>query len=319
MNGKILLSRRYVVLLILGLLSLSVVTSASSAIPLIEVGNVSPRGEGYVPANSVIRVETVASRSFRIYIEGYGVKPDGTKVRISDSSHVSAADGSQTFKDINVFGSGEGWILSLSTNADNNPKRGELYMTYAIDGPAPNYPRVTFLASDYVDMSGGLTFPNGRIISSEEGSGFKTHYYLNASDPAQSFTLTAPKNRKWCVDGIRFALETGSDTRNREMSLIVDEPDKTIPNAYRTKWQSAVSPVQTQNQWRTYDGQKGYPLPFDSGFNTNTIARFFIPDGLCVYTGGRVRVAVVGGGLPAGDIFREIVLDVEEWVANKPN
>lgn len=181
-------------------------------------------------------------------------------------------------------------------------KRGQCYVRVYMRFAGVS---VAILTSDYKFNAYDVSYPQGPLRDSLEGSGVIRS--IAGTDPAANTQISeaVPTNARWKLRSMRFVLVTDANTATRRVRVIVD-------NGTTTLFEREFGATQALSLTRTYEVHAGHKAD-DTAFDNNNVARIYIPEEmLSLAEAYRIRTAV--DNIQAGDNFGAPQIKVEEWI-----
>ncbi len=196
----------------------------------------------------------------------------------------------------------EGYLLSVGATALGGAMRGRCFVRGSIlralgGGTTARIP----LFADYISGLGSVGWPNGRVISSDEGPGFLQA--VNIANPAagSDWLISVPFSDRWRPVSFTGTFAAAIAVANRQVQIIVDDG----ANTYWIDDASANIPASTVDQITATTTN----VP--TGVVT-TIQNVVLPPNLVMPSGHRIRSSTIG--IQGADQWSNLWWLFEKWL-----
>lgn len=117
----------------------------------------------------------------------------------------------------------EGFLISASCQASVATTRGQTFVRLMLTPSAAGKGQpAQMLMADYVTTAIAPGYPNGRIVSPQEGPGWVHSLFQAAPGTGNQWTFTVPSNARWKPTCIFSSLVTNGAAGNRFPSLAIN-------------------------------------------------------------------------------------------------
>jgi hypothetical protein len=207
-----------------------------------------------------------------------------------------------------LFPLAEGFLLSVSASAAVAVTRGQTFVRVGIQRAASgaNQPS-SMLMADYVTTASAPGFPNGRILTPTETTGWVHTVTVGNPAAGADWSAVVPTNTRWRVISFFAQFQTSATVATRAVSLAVTGGGQFV---------FVGSAIATQLASLINDYSGAQLTPYTPGLAT--ILTLPIPPNLYLsqLSGGTNSVASQTNNLQAGDQWSNINVLVEEWLDN---
>jgi len=206
------------------------------------------------------------------------------------------------------FGLAQGYILSASAVAAVAVTRGQTFLRIATQRSASGAGNpAQMLFADYVTTQATSAYPNGRVLSPNEGPGWITPFNVAAPAAGNDWSQAVPTNARWRVRGWNATFNTSAVVANRQIKAVVSGLGGFV-------WDSCA--VVNAVASSTYLVSAGGITPY-ACIDPLTIVLGLPPDLVITSTSLQSQnILTLTSPIQAGDQWGAIRLLVEEWLDN---
>lgn len=206
------------------------------------------------------------------------------------------------------FGLAQGYILSASAVAAVAVTRGQTFLRIATQRSASGTGNpAQMLFADYVTTQATSAYPNGRVLSPNEGPGWITPFVVANPAAGADWLQAVPTNARWRVRGWNATFTTSVVVANRQIKAVVSGLGSFV-------WDSCA--VVNAVASGTYIVSAGGITPY-ACIDPLTIVLGLPPDLVITSTSlAAQNILTLTSGIQVADQWGAIKLLVEEWLDN---